>query len=454
MTDADVEDRTRSTRRYRQAFFSSAALAVARGCSLLSMLLLVPVLLQHLDQSRFGLWMAFTSVVSSMAFADLGLGHGLMTAMAIASARSDRTHSRRIVSSGMAAMIGVAVPVTALVIIVGLLAPWNRWLGADALPLGELRMAVMILMLGMVAGGIAGAAGRVQSGMQKGYFASLWTAATAVASLVAIVAATRADVSLPGLVAIFVGMPILTGALNSLWYFGSYAADLRPSIRLVDANEMRNLFRLGLMFFVLQVAAALTFATDNLMLAAVLGPESVAGYAVPARLFSCISLCVAILVQPLWPAYAEASARGDMTWVRRTFKRSLAFALALSVTAGGTLYLLRDLIFPLWTQSTLPIDARVVAMLAIWSIFDSCSIALAMLLNGLNIVRIQVVTAVILTIVSFPVRYLLLQKFGAWGLPLATSLVYVVVAIVPYTLLVPRLMRERERRFRPADSVG
>jgi O-antigen/teichoic acid export membrane protein len=205
------------------------------------------------------------------------------------------------------------------------------------------------------------------------------------------------------------------------------------------------LFRLGLLFFILQVAAGLAFATDNLMLAAVLGADSVPAYAVPARLFGCISLLVAILVQPLWPAYAEAAARGDFTWIRRAFKRSLLLALSVSIAASSLLYVLRDHVFQLWTQSTLAIDDRVVGMLAVWAVIDSCSIALAMLLNGLNVVRFQVAIALVLVVASFPARYFLLKTLGPWGLPLATSVVYFCTGIVPCMMVVPELLRGGRR---------
>jgi hypothetical protein len=69
-----------------------------------------------------------------------------------------------------------------------------------------------------------------------------------------------------------------------------------------------------------------------------------------------------------------------------------------------------------------------------------------MLFNGLGIVRFQVIVVSINALLSFPVRLLFLEQFGVWGLPLATCVVYFLVAIVPFAVFLPRVLRLNERR--------
>ena len=73
------------------------------------------------------------------------------------------------------------------------------------------------------------------------------------------------------------------------------------------------------MFLVLQLGVSIFYGSDNIIITHLLGPDAVAGYAVPERMFSLISTLLAMALMPLWPAYAEAAARGDHSWVRRTF---------------------------------------------------------------------------------------------------------------------------------------
>jgi len=443
--------------RYHRAVISSGALVLARATTLFSMLILVPMLLTHLDYEHFGLWMTFSSIAALMAFSDFGLGNGLMTLLAAASAEESDESLRTLISNGFAAMVLLSMPVTLLIAAIGYSAPLSVWLGTSSIPAGELRSSVIILALGGVAGGIAGIAGRVQAGLQTGYIASLWSAVSSVLLFLCLMGGIHWHLPFVELVGISVAVPIVASAANTIWYFTYKAPALRPDIATVDGGQIAGLFRTGCFFFMLQIATAITFATDNLIIAGTMGVEAVPDYAVPARLFGFISLAVAIIVQPLWPAYAEAAARGDAAWVRKTFLRSLVIAFGVSVCVASTLFLLRGVVFPLWTAAHINVESKVAAALAVWCVVESCGVALAMLLNGLKVIRFQMATAFAHTVLSIPVRYLFLQKFGLWGLPAATTTVYLATAIIPCLILVPRLIgrgARRPREFkRPLDEV-
>src|SRR5208282_70762 len=104
---------------------------------------------------------------------------------------------------------------------------------------------------------------------------------------------------------------------------------LLPARRAFSGVAARKIFDLGILFFVLQCAFVLAYTSDNIVIAQVLGAAAVALYAVPQKLFSSVSTIVSMAINPLWPAYGEALARGDVAWVRRTFFASLRLVLAL-----------------------------------------------------------------------------------------------------------------------------
>src|ERR1035441_8948081 len=68
----------RSQERQRRAFLSTMAAFAAKGIAIVTQLVTVPMTLNYLGAERFGLWMAISSVVSMLAFADLGVGNGLL----------------------------------------------------------------------------------------------------------------------------------------------------------------------------------------------------------------------------------------------------------------------------------------------------------------------------------------------------------------------------------------
>src|ERR1700716_1769942 len=78
---------------------------IARASSMLMTIVSVPLTLNYLGPERFGLWMTVTSVVSMLAFADFGIGSGLLTVVGEAAGRDDKVAIRRYVSSAFAILI-------------------------------------------------------------------------------------------------------------------------------------------------------------------------------------------------------------------------------------------------------------------------------------------------------------------------------------------------------------
>jgi O-antigen/teichoic acid export membrane protein len=203
----------------------------------------------------------------------------------------------------------------------------------------------------------------------------------------------------------------------------------------------RKIVRQGVVFFVLQLTAAVTFFSDSLILSALVGPEAVPTIAVPARLFSYVSLGVGVLLTPLWPAYAEALSRGDHSWVKAALRKSLWFALGISVVGSLFLNLFADLIFHTWVGPEYAVDRRIIAALGFWTVIESVGMAVAMFLNGASILRPQLVIAPVLLVTSLVLRIVLLKNIGVLGLPLATIAAYLVTTLIPYAILLPGLVR-------------
>ena len=55
---------------------------------------------------------------------------------------------------------------------------------------------------------------------------------------------------------------------------------------------------------------------------------------------------------PIWPAYREAIARGDLDWVSRTLRRSVAVTLAVSMFLSFALVALSPGILRLWVGAS------------------------------------------------------------------------------------------------------
>src|SRR5580704_14585226 len=87
----------RSKERYRRAALTSLATLAAKGVSIGTLLVTVPLTLAYLGKERYGLWMTISSLVAIFGFADLGMGASLKTLLAAADGRNDCEEAQRLV---------------------------------------------------------------------------------------------------------------------------------------------------------------------------------------------------------------------------------------------------------------------------------------------------------------------------------------------------------------------
>ena len=171
------------------------------------------------------------------------------------------------------------------------------------------------------------------------FVATAWQALGSLLGLAGVIVAVALGASLPYLVLAVAVAPALALAGNGGELFFRRRPWLRPSLKRVDRDVAGALLRIGSLFFILQVAVAVAYESDALVLTQILGPSSVTTYSVTMRVFLVVPALVGFVLAPLWPAYGEAISRGDTPWVRQTLRRAVKGGLLLSISGAGLLVL-------------------------------------------------------------------------------------------------------------------
>ena len=440
--------------RDRRAARGAAALVAARGAAVLLTLVSVPLTLPYLGAERFGLWMTITSLVALMSFADLGLGNGVMTLVAEDEGREDERAAAVHTSSAFFALAGVAAVLGAAYAAVHPLIPWaDVYNVASERAVDDAGTATAVVVALFLLALPLGVVRNVQLGCQDGVRRGLWEAAAAGISLVGIVVVVLADGSLPLLAGALAAGPVVAGTFNTLLWFGRVRPALRPRASLVRLRVARELVRIGAVYMLLQMAAMVAFFSDALIVAQILGPEAVTDYSVAWKLFSVVSLTVALALTPLWPAYSEAAASRDTAWVRATLRRSLRFTLVVTVPAAALLLAASGPLISLWSGGDADPPLALLAALAAWTVIGSAGHALAMFYNALKVVRIQLVVAGLMAAVNVGLSIALTHALGIEGVVLGTLISYTIVALLPLGLAVPGILDRLERRADEARAA-
>ncbi len=429
----------RSQERYRRVLWTAIGAVLSRVLNMALGLISVPLTLHYLGPKRYGLWMTISSFVAFLNFSDAGVGNGLVNGIARANGTNDPELAQRYVSS---AFLVLTVIASILALFFGCMYPFIYWEAifrtGTAGNLGEVRPALASLVACFLAGLPLGIAGRVQSGYQQGSLSNLWSCLGAVFGIVLVVWAISSHASLALLVLALAGGPLAAQLLNGAVYFCYQRPWLFPTLSSATRSTSEDLLRRGAYFFVLQVCMAVSFSSDNLVLARVLGPQAVAQYAVPARLFGFVNVACITALGALWPAYGEALARNDHGWIFKTFVRSLILTALISGSAGLLLACFGSRLVYYWVGPAIHPSPILLIALAIWSVVFSLSSTMSLFLNGLSIMSFQVKICAVGAGTNILLSIYLTRIIGSAGVVYGSILAQVVAVLLPSIFYISR----------------
>jgi O-antigen/teichoic acid export membrane protein len=432
----------RGAERNRRALVTGSVATLARVIQIGSSLITVPLTLKYLGNERFGLWMTISSVMAMAAFADFGVGNGVLNTVAKAVGKDDIEGVRKAISSGFAVLNSIAVILLLVFLASFQFINWGNFFRVTSTQARtEAGPALAVFATCFALNISLDVVQRVQLGLQQGYRYSLWQLCGSTLGFIGVITGIWFKASLPLLVVAIAGAPLIATLLNAIHFFGLVRPDLRPSIRLVHWDAISQIAKLGGLFFVLQVVVAISYSADNFIIARTLGSINVPEYAIPQRIFAFISMMTGMLVTPLWPAYGEAISRGDIGWVRRTLRNSLLVVFFTACAASVLLLVLTPTILHLWVDSRIHPTFFLILGLAIWSIIDSCGTTLAMFLNGAAVVRFQIIVSISFGISCVCLKVFLVRRFGVVGVPWATIVSYTLIGVLPWIVLLPSVLQ-------------
>ena len=436
-----------------QAVWSgSVARVVSCGITLVSL----PLAVRYLGAERYGVWATITTTAVWINLLDLGIANTLTNNISRAYALDDKRAAARaftnalVLTAGMAGVAGLAS---------AMLFPhvnWSRLLNVSPkVSAAEVKYtaaaAVALTLLALPCNLI----GKVLAGYQELHRNNYAICAGALGSLCGLGLGIALHVSMPALFVMSVGcmtdasvvMLVLVTAFQKRW--------LLPRPSLIQVYAMRELLHSGSSFFLIQVAAVIVFSSDNLIVSHYLGASEVTPYSITWRVVGFVALLQSLFFPALWPAYAEAYAKRDYGWIRRTFAITMTGTVTLNLFCVTVLLACGRNLIRLWAGSAaVPTWPLLVAM-SIWALVNGFMSVESCLLAALNRIREQAVLSIVAAGLNVVLSVMWVRQIGSLGVIGGTIVSYAVVLVIPQTLIVRRIWtRELERGPRPTSPVA
>lgn len=411
----------------RKNVLGSAALkAVGLCCSLL----IVPVTLDYLSSEVYGIWLTITSILYWFAFFDVGLGNGMRNYLTQALSEGHHEKARSYLSTTLVMLSAIALLVGLAVVACALLLDMSKVFNTAALGSRELQAALLVATAFTLVSFVVKNIGLVFVALQKYALNDLLAILGSVLALATVYVLTlTTEGNLLYVVAAFTGIPVLVYLLACIPIFRHYPF-LRPAWRSLDLSLGRQIVCKGLGFFAIQITSCLViFGSSNLFIIQYAGPSEVTTYNIAYKFFNLLAIAYTIIVSPMWNAYTDAYVKGDTAWIGKTFRTALRM-WGLTVLGGCVMLAASGLFYRLWVGPAVSVPVSLSAsVLAYISLFNLNS-GVTALLNGLNKIRVQIITSIVITALYLAAVLLFGHALGTRGIVLAMAASYLAMAAV------------------------
>ncbi|HXY07378.1 MAG TPA: oligosaccharide flippase family protein [Terriglobales bacterium] len=429
-------------RRYVRIVRGIFSALAGRGVAVIVSLISVPLTVKYLGPERYGAWVTISTAMAWIALADFGLSNSLTNAVSEGFARDSRDSARDYVAAAFWSLTGVALLLSLVFFSVWRSVPWDRVFNVQtAQARAEVGLAVAIAFTIFVVNFPFSIIAKIYGAYQEVAAANGWAAAGNVLGLAGLVAATQLKAGLASLVVAVSGAVLLVNVVSAVWLFGWSKPWLLPRLGRVSWAAVQRLTSLGAMFFVIQIAALLLFQTDNLIIAHYLGAAAVTPYSVAWRLFTYTMLFQILASPSYWPAYAEAFARGDRAWVRRSFRMNFRFTLASTFVLALPLVFFGRWIIQKWAGSAAVPSSGLLVWMGVWSLIYGAMTSQSCLLASSGRVKRQANYSIVAAVVNLVLSIVLVQKMGVDGVIMGTVGAFLACVVVPQSLEVERAIR-------------
>ena len=401
-----------------------------KGVSILISFALVPLSLDYLNPTTYGIWITLSSIFAWFSFFDIGLGHGLRNKFAEALAKDNKELAKTYVSTTYATLFLIIGTVYLLFLFINPFLDWTKILNTSPEFIGELSALVIVVFSFFCLRFILNLIGKILLADQRPAVNNSFGPVGNLISLIVIYILTRTtsgSILYLGIVMSFV--PVFILFIATLYLFTTKYKEYRLRLKYVNFSYFYNLAGLGVQFFIIQIAGIVVFTSSNIIISHLFGPMEVTPYNIAYKYFSLISMIFAIIVAPMWSAVTEAYTKQDFPWINNAIRKLLKIT-GVTIIIVSTMIVFSDDFYLFWVGPEIYIPFNLSISMGCYVVIFSFGAIFTNIINGIGKLRVQLIIA-IYEIILFPLLAIYFGKLlGVTGIVVARILL-----IIPGTVL-------------------
>lgn len=399
-------------------------LAILQGISVLTSFLLVPLTIDYVSASEYGIWLTISSIIGWFALVDIGLGSGLRNKLAEALAKNDILLAKKYVSTTYISLGIFVMCVFFILLFICQSIDWAAILNQPASMQALLTKTMFVVIAFFAIRLVVQLIGVVLTAHLLPAFAMAINTFSNILVLLIIYILSE---SIPGdlyLLAFVLSMvPVVVYvSVSAVLFFGKFRA-ISPSWKYFEKAEIKSLLHLGFSFFFIKISMIILFQTSNILIIRFFSNEDVVVYNIVYKLFSVSFMLFEMLVQPFWTAFTDAWVKKDIEWIQNSMRQLLKIWRFISLCCVCVL-IFTPFIYRIWIGDVVQIPFILSVSMCLYFICRCYGGIYNVFINGTGKVKLQSIALLIVVILYIPVVYLLAKVFNIGLISIPIALVF------------------------------
>jgi O-antigen/teichoic acid export membrane protein len=286
-------------------------------------LISLPLTVNYLGKYEYGNWVIISSYAVFFAFADIGVGKGLVNRIASYDLH-DSENIKRDLSSSL--LIVTILQILLAILFVILFFFSNKFYPNLNL---NFKNSICIIALTAILSLPLNVLQGLLNGLQKGYIYNLSIFSSNILTFLFLVVIIKLRLSIVWLTACYFFIPVITGYFVCFSYFRKEPRYI-PEIKKSDFNKGLNIVKEGSVFFIILIFSVLGTSVDAIVINNFATKENITTFAIVQKFFSVVLLMQYFFV-PYWPVITNAIVQKDFKWIKTTFRKIRIYSTFLSI---------------------------------------------------------------------------------------------------------------------------
>jgi len=400
----------------------------------------VPVLLTYLDPEHYGVYVTLASIIAWTNHFDFGLGAGLRYKLTQAISKNDAEWGKRLVSTAYVSLTAIMLLVLMIATPILVLLDWNTIINTHIIGAQELTLCVVMILAVFVVQFVLELITVVLQADQKAAISSIFKPIANILTLVCVfILRTFSNNSLTlACLAITAPLVIVLLIANVVLYKKQYHS-VAPSFKSYSRASLRDIYSMGLKYFVSQVSGLVIFNTASFLISHYVNPTEAAVYNSAWTYFGIIVMFNAMVLQPLVTAVTDAYTKGGKEWIKNMYRKIAIYSCLLTI---ASLFLLgiSQFVFHIWIGEKLIVTWGLSIWMTVYFIINIWNTPYLNFLGGVGKYNVMVILSFCKIILFIPVAITLVRLLGAKGMIisilLVNSLPNFIVGRIQYHLII------------------